>query len=76
MISTLAEVLSSTFRILIFPLSTAFSIESMTEVVVLPKGISVIESVLLSILLIFALTLTLPPLSPSLYLATSTYPPV
>ena len=35
-ISTLAEVLSSTFRTLIFPLSTAFRIESITVVVVLP----------------------------------------
>lgn len=44
-ISTLAAVLSSTLRILIFPLSTAFRMESMTVEVVLPYGISVMASV-------------------------------
>ena len=75
-ISTLAAVLSSTLRILIFPLSTAFRIESITVEVVFPYGISVIASVLLSILLILARTFTAPPRSPSLYLATSIEPPV
>ena len=75
-ISTLAAVLSSTLRILIFPLSTAFRMESMTVEVVLPYGISVMASVLLSSLLILARTFTAPPRSPSLYLATSMEPPV
>ena len=75
-ISTLAAVLSSTLRILIFPLSTAFKIESITVEVVFPYGISVIASVLLSILVILARTFTAPPRSPSLYLATSIEPPV
>ena len=44
--------------------------------VVLPKGTSFIISVLLSNLVIVERTLTDPPLSPSLYLSTSIYPPV
>ena len=41
-----AEVLSSIFLTFIFPLSFAFSIESISEVVVVPKGISLIIKVL------------------------------
>ena len=65
-ISTNSEVLSSTFLILIFPFSFAFKIELINEVVVVLKGISVICNVFLSICEILALTLTFPPLFPSL----------
>ena len=65
-ISTLAAVLSSIFFILIFPFSFAFKIESISDEVVVPKGISVITSVFLSSCDIFALTLILPPRFPSL----------
>ena len=65
-ISTSAAVLSSTFFILILPLSLAFSIESMRVLVVVVKGISVITRVLLSNCEILARTLTRPPLAPSL----------
>ena len=59
-------VLSSTLRIFILPFSNAFSIEAITAEVVLPKGISVMARVLLSIFSILALTFTAPPRSPSL----------
>ena len=75
-ISTSAAVLSSTFLALIFPLSIAFKIESISDVVVLLKGISRITSVLLSSFSIFARTLILPPRRPSLYLLMSIDPPV
>ncbi|MBA7555957.1 hypothetical protein ES705_48651 [subsurface metagenome] len=75
-ISTFSAVLSSIFFNLILPFSLALIIESIRFDVVLPKGISVIESVLLSTLLIFARILIAPPLRPSLYLDTSTMPPV
>ena len=66
-ISTLSDVLSSTLRILIFPLSTALRIDSITKGVVFPKGISVIVRVLLSSdFEIFARILTRPLRSPSL----------
>ena len=70
-ISTFLAVLSSTFLILILPLSFAFKIDSMSEEVVLPYGISEITRVLLSYLLILARILTDPPRSPSLYLLIS-----
>ena len=65
-ISTFAEVLSSTFFIFIFPLSLALRMLSINEPVVEPKGISVITSVFLSALLILALHRILPPRKPSL----------
>ena len=65
-ISTLEDVLSSIFLIFIFPLSFALIIESIKDVVVVLKGNSEIFKVDLSIILIFALTLTFPPLLPSL----------
>ena len=65
-ISTLAAVLSSTFLIFILPFSLAFSIESISEVVVVVNGISVMQSVLLSSCEILARTRTRPPLAPSL----------
>ena len=65
-ISTLDEVLSSIFLIFILPLSFAFKIESINEDVVVVKGSSEIRRVDLSITLILALTLTFPPLFPSL----------
>ena len=81
-ISTLAAVMSSTLRTLILPFSDALSIESikveglLAVPVVLPKGISVMARVLLSRFSILALTRTLPPRAPSLYLLTSMLPPV
>ena len=75
-ISTFFAVLSSTFLILILPLSFAFRIDSMIDDVVLPYGISEMTRVLLSCLLILARIFTEPPRSPSLYLLTSMYPPV
>ena len=75
-ISTLRAVLSSTFLILIFPLSFAFRIDSIKVEVVFPYGISLITSVLLSSFVILARTFTEPPRSPSLYFETSIYPPV
>ena len=81
-ISALSDVRSSTLRILILPRSFAFSMLSMKVLgllavpVVLPYGIWVMASVLLSRFSILALTLTLPPLCPSLYLLTSMLPPV
>ena len=75
-ISTSLAVLSSTFLILIFPLSFAFRMDSITVEVVFPYGISEITNVLLSSLPIFARTFTDPPRSPSLYLAMSIEPPV
>ena len=74
--------MSSTFLTFIFPFSAAFSMLSMKALgllavpVVLPKGISVMASVLLSRFSIFALTRTTPPRCPSLYLLTSMLPPV
>src|SRR5690554_3301365 len=65
-ISTFCAVLSSIFRIFIFPLSTAFRIDSIRVEVFFPKGISEMIRVLASTLLILALTLTAPPLNPSL----------
>lgn len=65
-ISTFSAVLSSTFLILILPLSFALIIESIRLPVLVPKGISVIKRVLASAFLILALTLILPPLKPSL----------
>ena len=66
-ISTLADVMSSTLRTFILPFSAAFSMESIkvegldAVPVVLPKGISVMASVLLSRFSILALTRTAPP---------------
>ena len=65
-ISTSAAVLSSIFFILIFPFSLALIILSINEVVVVENGISLITNVFLSSCAILALTLTLPPLFPSL----------
>ena len=53
MISTFAEVLSSTFLIFIFPFSLAFSMLSIRDPVVPSKGTSVITSVFLSAFTIF-----------------------
>ena len=75
-ISTLPEVLSSTFFTLIFPLSIALTIDSMTLEVVFPKGISRMTNVLLSSFSILARIRTVPPRRPSLYLETSILPPV
>ena len=75
-ISTFSAVLSSIFLILILPLSVADMIDSIRVVVLVENGSSVITKVLVSSLLIFALTLTFPPLIPSLYLLTSAIPPV
>ena len=72
----MAAVLSSTFFTLIFPLSFAVRIVSMSDVVVVPKGISVITNVFLSRFSIFARTRILPPRIPSLYLLKSAIPPV
>ena len=74
--------MSSTLRTLIFPFSAAFRMLSMNwlgfcgEPVVLPKGISVMASVLLSRFSILARTRTTPPRCPSLYFETSMLPPV
>ena len=65
-ISTFAAVLSSIFLILIFPFSFALRIESIKELVVVEKGISVIMILFFSGECIFARTRTLPPLKPSL----------
>ena len=65
-ISTFAAVLSSIFLILILPLSLAFRMLSISDEVVVAKGISVITSVFLSICEIFARTRTFPPRLPSL----------
>ena len=65
-ISTSADVMSSTFFTFIFPFSTAFSIDSFSVSAVLPNGISLMTSVLLSSFSIFALTLRTPPRCPSL----------
>ena len=65
-ISTSAAVLSSIFLTFIFPLSLAFKIESISEDVVVPNGISEITKVFLSSWDILARTRTLPPRKPSL----------
>ena len=65
-ISASAEVLSSIFLTFILPLSFAFKIESIKELVEVPNGISWIIKVLASCFLIFPLTRTRPPLLPSL----------
>ena len=65
-ISAFADVLSSIFLTFIFPFSFALMIDSIKEPVVVPKGISCMIKVLLSAILILALTLTFPPLNPSL----------
>ena len=65
-ISTSLAVLSSTFRIFIFPFSLALRIESISEEVVVPKGISVMTKVALSLWAIRARTLIRPPRIPSL----------
>ena len=75
-ISTSLAVLSSTFLILILPLSLAFKILSISELVVTPNGSSRITSVLLSAFSILPRTRTLPPLNPLLYASTSAVPPV
>lgn len=75
-ISTLSEVLSSIFLILIFPFSFALIILSIRSPVVLEKGSSVTISVCLSFWVILALALTLPPRCPSLYSETSSRPSV
>ena len=67
---------SAIFLILIFPLSFALSMDSISLSVVCPYGISVMASVLLSIFSIFALTRMTPPLCPLLYLVQSANPPV
>ncbi len=72
----MSEVLSSTFFTFILPLLFALSIDSMSLSVVTPKGKSVIFKVTLSSWIILALTLTLPPLIPSLYPEKSAEPPV
>src|ERR1017187_5783305 len=66
LISTSAAVLSVTFFILIFPLSFALMMLSISWVVVVPYGTSFINKVFLSNCSIRALTLTLPPRTPSL----------
>jgi len=63
-ISTSCAVLSTTCLILIFPLSLALMMLSMSPVVVTPKGNSRIISVFLSVFSILALTFTLLPLLP------------
>ena len=68
--------MSSTRRIFNFPFSTALVIDSCSELAVLVNGTSRITSVLLSSFSIFALTLSVPPLAPSLYRETSMLPPV
>ena len=75
-ISTSAAVLSSTFFAFIFPLSIAFSIDSIRVVVFLLNGISLIANVLLSSFSILARTFNVPPRCPSLYRLTSIEPPV
>ena len=75
-ISTSLAVLSTTCFTFIFPFSLAFTIDSIKEVVVVPYGISLITSVFLSIISIFARTLTRPPLKPWLYSEKSAIPPV
>ncbi len=65
-ISISAAVLSTTFLILILPLSFAFTMESMRDEVVVPKGISLMIRVDLSRSSMAALTRTLPPRFPSL----------
>ena len=75
-ISTFDAVRSSTWRALIFPLSMAFSIESIMVSVVFENGISRITSVLLSSFSIFARIFSVPPRCPSLYFDTSMLPPV
>ena len=65
-ISMSLAVLSITCLILIFPLSLALTIESIKDVVVVPKGISRIAIVLESTSSMVARTLTFPPRCPSL----------
>ena len=60
-ISTSAAVLSSTFFAFIFPLSIAFSMESISVVVVFENGISRMTMVFESSFSILALTFTMPP---------------
>ena len=74
-ISTSAAVLSTTFLILIFPLSFALIMESIKEVVVVEKGISVIRSWFFSTISILALTFIFPPRAPLLYSLASIIPP-
>ena len=66
LISTSAAVLSSIFLILIFPFSFAFRMESISDEVVVEKGISLIISVCLSTCAMRARTRIFPPLRPSL----------
>ena len=75
-ISATAEVLSSIFLIFILFFSVARTIESIKESVVVPNGIWLIINVLLFNFCITALTLTLPPLRPSLYWVKSANPPL
>ncbi len=62
-ISTSAAVLSVTFLIFIFPLSFALIMESISEVVVVPKAICLMRIVFLSATSIFARARILLPLS-------------
>ena len=64
--STSDEVLSSIFFIFNFPFSEALIIDSIKEAVVVPYGISLIIITFFSYFSTLALTLTLPPLFPSL----------
>ena len=75
-ISTSLAVLSITFLTLIFPLSLALIILSMSDPVVVPKGISLINNVDLSFSSILERTRILEPFLPSLYIEKSAYPPV
>ena len=75
-ISTSAAVLSSIRLILIFPLSLAFKIESISDEVVVLNGIWRITKVFLSSWATLARTRILPPRKPSLYCPTSITPPV
>ena len=75
-ISTSFAVLSMTLFTLNLPLSLAFKILSINDPVVVPKGISLINKVLLSFSSIFALTRILLPFRPSLYWLKSALPPV
>ena len=75
-ISTSFAVLSMTFLTLIFPLSLALMILSISDPVVVPKGISLISKVDLSFSSIFERTRIRDPFLPSLYIEKSAYPPV
>ena len=65
-----------TFLILIFPESFALMMESINEVVVVLKGISLISKVFLSNSSMRALIRIFPPRNPSLYELASIIPPV